>query len=138
MTISDFRRITDERIPTPNEFVAFAAGQGWNFGMVGDRPVLFADRADPLAVTFARVLSREPYRTNVLAVLAGRELAHAAVRPEPVAAPETCTVCGRDVAAGDRERLADPVHCDRGGGKRVVDGNGVAHEEARRCPYKTP
>ena len=32
MTLPDFQAVTAERIPTPNEFIAFAEGMGWTFG----------------------------------------------------------------------------------------------------------
>ena len=60
-----------------------------------------------------------------------------APEPEPEADVEVCRVCGREVADEDKPRLADPLFCERGGGgKACVDGNGVAHPEALRCPYK--
>jgi hypothetical protein len=49
----------------------------------------------------------------------------------------TCRVCGRDVSdPEDRERMADPAHCDRGGATAATDGLGVYHEGCERCPYK--
>lgn len=143
MTLAELRAVAGERIPTPAEFVAFADGQGWRFGTAGGRPVLYADRGDPLAVAFARMLSREPYRTNVLAILDARGAVpvrdcrpEPEPEPEPEPAAEECRVCGREVAEGDRPRLADPLFCDRGGGRACVDGNGTVHPEALRCPYK--
>ena len=144
MTLAEFRAVTADRIPSPAEFVAFADGQGWRFGTAGGKPVLYARRDDPLAVAFARMLSREPYRTNVLAILDARGAApvrnsnpEPAPEPEPEADVEVCRVCGREVADEDKPRLADPLFCERGGGgKACVDGNGVAHPEALRCPYK--
>ncbi len=70
MTIDQFATATAERIPTPAEFVAFAREQGWTIAVNGAEASLrVPDKTDPLAVAFARMLSREPYRTNVLAVL---------------------------------------------------------------------
>ena len=143
MTLAEFRAVTVDRIPSPAEFVAFADGQGWRFGTAGGKPVLYARRDDPLAVAFARMLSREPYRTNVLAILDARGAVSVpdrrpepAPEPDPGADVEACRVCGREVADEDKPRLADPLFCDRGGGRAVVDGNGVAHPETQRCPYK--
>lgn len=145
MTLDEFRSVAAERIPTPGEFVAFAEGQGWRFGDSGGRPALFAPKTDPMAVAFARMLSREPYRTNVLELLKARGATED--HPEPPPRPETkpvplpqreeCRVCGRDVSdPEDRERLADPAFCDRGGARAYQDCDGVLHPESERCPFK--
>lgn len=138
------------RIPTPSEMVAFAEGQQWRFRCGSDGAALLADKADPLALAFARMLSREPYRTNVLKFLSARgpseDRPRLAPRPVPVPVPviekpkhdpDTCRECGRDVSdPEDRARLADPLYCERGGSKEVTDGNGVHHPKTNRCPYK--
>lgn len=49
---------------------------------------------------------------------------------------EVCGVCGRDVAEGDKPRLADAAFCPMGGSRAVTDGNGVKHPATKRCPYK--
>lgn len=67
MTILDFHGIAAERIPTAKEMVSFAVGQGWKIVDNGEKAALRVPNAtDPLAVKFAKLLSREPYRTNVL------------------------------------------------------------------------
>ena len=50
----------------------------------------------------------------------------------------SCHVCGRDVSdPEDRERLADPAFCDRGGSRAAVSKRGeVRHPETQRCPFK--
>lgn len=69
MTLEEFSRVITTRIPTPAEFVAFVEGMGWRIETNGgDRASLRASASDPLAVGLARMLGREPYRTNVLAL----------------------------------------------------------------------
>src|SRR5687767_3865691 len=55
-------------------------------------------------------------------------------RTELVAAfaePVVCEVCGRDVTdPEDRERLADPLFCDRGGAAACRDRKGVVTQDA--------
>lgn len=93
MTLEEFAAITAERIPTPEEFVAFAEGQKWGFKVNG-KAALLANPNDPLAVATARMLGREPYRSNVLEFLArrsGRIVAREADNPENVLRVETPT-----------------------------------------------
>lgn len=72
MTLADFVEVTKSRIPTPQEFVAFVDAQGWKFAQLDDgRPALKGTRS-PLIVSLARMLGREPYRTNVLALVCKR------------------------------------------------------------------
>lgn len=68
MTLDEFSAITRERIPTPREFVRFAEALGWQILADEDgRGRLKASKGHPLALALARMLGREPYRTNVLA-----------------------------------------------------------------------
>ena len=112
MTLDDFARITSERIPTPREFVSFAESQGWSITVTGDRAALHVrDRNDPLAVSLARMLGREPYRTNVLAEVRQRadydppsEARPDTVVTDPnppappsVAGPTVCPTCDADI-----------------------------------------
>jgi hypothetical protein len=70
MTLSEFAAVLEDRIPTPAEFLAFVEGQKWRVAQNEKGPVLkVPDRTDAVAVGLARMLSREPYRTNVLAVI---------------------------------------------------------------------
>lgn len=72
MTLDDFAGITAGRIPTANEFVQFVTGQGWKIATNGQAASLrVRDTADPVALATARMLSREPYRSNVLALIVG-------------------------------------------------------------------
>lgn len=67
MTVEEFATITTARIPTPAEFLSFVNGQGWKVVTSGTGAALrVADKTDPLARALAKMLSREPYRTNVL------------------------------------------------------------------------
>lgn len=53
------------------------------------------------------------------------------------APPEECSLCGRMLDATDREAVADPLHCERGGAREVKDRKGLVIQQAvRRCPYK--
>lgn len=71
MTLEQMHHVIAERIPTPAEFVAFAGAQGWKIAVRPDgKPCLrVPDRNDPLAVALARMLGREPYRTEVMALV---------------------------------------------------------------------
>lgn len=107
MTIEEFAEVTTHRIPTPGEFVAFAEGQRWQFLVSPTSAALkVPDRTDPLALAFAKMLSREPYRTNVLKLLADRRasgtLAPEAEKVPPADAPTilplpACAKCKRPV-----------------------------------------
>lgn len=120
LTIDQFAEVLNSRIPTPAEFIGFARGMGWRF-RAGDRPALIADLADPLAHGMARMLSREPYRTNVLAELAKEPPAVPAVcRPSTPARPvptvnedgsvyHRCRTCG--AAASGPSVAAVVAHC---------------------------
>jgi hypothetical protein len=60
-----------------------------------------------------------------------------AYRAAVIAYLAACELCGRDVSdAEDRDRLADPVHCQEFGSRAVRDGNGDFHPESQRCPWK--
>jgi hypothetical protein len=123
MTLDEFHALTRDRIPTPGEFVAFARHQGWGFKVNGDKAALVADKDDPLAVTLARMLGREPYRTNVLAALDSERVTAAAaeanrpanvVRPAPpgwpAGLPAHCGHCDAD-AVVPGGRLCEPAAC---------------------------
>ena len=69
MNIEDFHALTRQRIPTPSEFVEFVRSQGWAIGQKETGAFLRAPKSDPLALALARMMSREPYRTNVLALM---------------------------------------------------------------------
>lgn len=86
MTLEEFVAVAGRRILTPPEFVAFAAAQQWRFDANGPTAALLVPNGqDPLARQFAKMLSREPYRTNVLKYLAELD----APRPAPPPEPET-------------------------------------------------
>lgn len=101
MTLEDFCAL--DRIPTPPEFVAFARGQGWRFRVAdGGAALIVPDRNDPLAVALARMLSREPYRTNVLALLEPKLVPRPAAA-EPSSDPHPAIV--RAPAESPRDRV---------------------------------
>ncbi len=66
MTIEQFCRIAKDRILTPSEFIDFAESQGWKIVQKEAGPALRAPNGGELATALARMLGREPYRTNVL------------------------------------------------------------------------
>ncbi len=149
MTINEFSAITEQRIPTPAELVEFAESQRWSFQVTKESAALLANKRDPLVIAFARMLSREPYRTNVLKLLANRGLAaedspQPKPKPLPVvapladSAPVICRLCSKDVSDPEtRERMKDPLYCDRGGAKAVITKNGsMILPEEPRCPFK--
>lgn len=137
MTLDAFCALVLTRIPTPAEFLAFVAAQGWRVSVAPDGAGrLHARGDDPVAVALARMLSREPYRTNVLALVTGG-VTPAPVKEEEPAAADTCRVCARRVDAEDRDVLRHPNPlCTQGGSREAVDGNGVRHPATARCPWK--
>lgn len=66
MTLDDFHNLTRERIPTAEEFFAFVRSQGWSIRKTETAAALRATPTDPVALALAKMLRREPYRTNVL------------------------------------------------------------------------
>jgi hypothetical protein len=78
-------------IPSAVEFIGFAESNGWGFYVKGDKAALKANPSDPVAVAFAKVLGREPYRSNVLAEL-NRIFAPAAEPDLPEALPDIIVV----------------------------------------------
>jgi hypothetical protein len=127
VTIEEFAGISAARIPTPAEFVAFAVGQGYGFRVAGDKAAIVADRNDPVAVALARMLGREPYRTNVLKLLAEADSPANVERPAPperAAEPEAfhCDTC--EATVYDAEAAART--CNMAGDRR---GN-------NRCPLR--
>jgi hypothetical protein len=95
--VTDFdqacEKVAGNIIPTPAEFLAIVRGLGWRVKVGGDRSAaLAAPSTDPLARKLARMLSREPYRTNVLAVIGdggpwAAEPPPAEPRPDTIATP---------------------------------------------------
>ena len=70
MKPQQFRELLRERIPTAEEFLAFVQAQGWQVVRRADgSPALRAPKGGDLARGLASLLAREPYRTNVLAVV---------------------------------------------------------------------
>lgn len=68
MNLESFRQTSRQRIPTPTEFIALLEHLGWHivYGEDGSPRIRCQSRQDPLAQALARMLHREPYRTNVL------------------------------------------------------------------------
>lgn len=90
MTLNEFGAIVKQRIPTPEEFVAVVNGQKWRIAIQegGKASLIVPDSKDRLAIAFARMLSREPYRTNVLRVVLEMLTASTVDVPKPNVADE--------------------------------------------------
>lgn len=86
IALVDFRDKCRERIPTAEEFLAFVESQGWRVAELPDgRPALKVhDKTSRLAQGLAKMLAREPYRSNVLAEMARRWRAAAPQTTQPV------------------------------------------------------
>ncbi len=134
MTLEQFAAVTAARIPTAPEMVSFAHAQKWRFDVTDGRAVLHADPSDPLVLAFAKMLSREPYRTNVLAHLAGMGAAHLAKSAPPEPAPaETedesagthCDTCSATVytTSPEVQRMCHRIACPL-----WTEGSGVGPE----------
>lgn len=74
MDLKSFRQTSRQRIPTPTEFIALLENLGWRivYGEDGQPFIRCKSRQDPLARLLAKMLHREPYRTNVLKEVATR------------------------------------------------------------------
>lgn len=126
MTFDQFCDLSRTRIPTPKEFVAFVESQGWKVVVKDDKraSLRVKGKADRLALALAKMLGREPFRTNVLKAVMGEwrqepEPAQAApepVAPAPVPPPEKEPASGREWLwrFGHRhtEREGDPLFGD--------------------------
>ena len=79
MTLQEFGAVVTRRIPTPAEFVAAVRGQGWSVALKpdGSAALRVPDARDRLALALAKMLAREPYRTNVLALVRQEQAAPA-------------------------------------------------------------
>lgn len=87
VSLEVFYALTRTRIPTALEFLAFVEAQGWRVrvGENGRAALQVPDRHCPLARSVARMLAREPYRSNVLALVMQRW--RQKFTPQPAAAP---------------------------------------------------
>ncbi len=76
MILEQFGEVLRKRLPTPAEFLAVIEGHGWKVVASEDGKACLRvqDGNDALALAFARMLSREPYRTNVLKEVFNKEL----------------------------------------------------------------
>lgn len=134
MTPDEFAEVTTHRIPTAPEFVAFATGQRWKFVVNGlTAGLVVPNRNDPLVLAFAKMLSREPYRTNVLLHLEQMRAApevDAAVRSE-----EACALCLRTVAPATAAVLCQeanrPARLTL-----LTEGGAYLHTENPPCHYQ--
>lgn len=83
MTLEEFREVVRRRIPTAEEFVSVVEGQGWRVVAFDDGRASLRCRNpnDSLALALAKMLGREPYRTNVLKVVGKKSPASPAPPP---------------------------------------------------------
>ena len=72
MNVVELHTVASERIPTPTEMIRFINSQGWQIKVRDGRGSLTAPKTDPVALGLAKLMSREPYRTNIIEVLEGR------------------------------------------------------------------
>lgn len=96
MTLDTFHAITEERIPTADEFAAFVRGMGWAIRVEDSKAFLRAPKSDPVAVAVARMLKREPWRTNVLkqiGVNEGPPQGEQRPKEKPPPQLQPCTMC---------------------------------------------
>lgn len=68
MKLEAFHALTRTRIPTAQEFVDFVRASGWSI-VQRERGACLRAPVSPLTSALAKMLGREPYRTNVLALV---------------------------------------------------------------------
>lgn len=117
LTIEEFGEIISTRIPTAAEFVAFVRGQGWGVHARDGKAFLRGPVSDPLLQKLAKMLSREPYRSQVLAMVESRPIValtqverQQAADEEPIRV-ETCRQCRRNVFPAVREHGCSHFAC---------------------------
>lgn len=110
MNLDQFAEVAKSRIPTAGEFLDLAESMGWRVVAHEDgRAALrVPDATDPLALALARMLRREPYRTNVVAEVRTRQSPPPRAEPPASSAPAPAPP-----PVGDR--------CDRIVRSRIVD-----------------
>lgn len=136
MNLDQFCEVCRSRIPTPAEFVAFVQGQRWGFAVDGEKASLVGvPPADmDFAKAVAKMLGREPYRTNVLAELkanpSGQAAERAIVGERPAPRSEQCRSCGAMVT----DRTAAASVC---GTEGPVSPTALFRFPNPRCPYRS-
>lgn len=72
MNIDMMASILETRVPTAIEFHEFVKSQGWNIRIRDDgKAALVANAEDPVAVKLAKMMGREPWRTEILKIANG-------------------------------------------------------------------
>lgn len=69
MTIDEFLAIAQTRILTAGEFIEFAGGMGLKITKREGKGFLKGNPKDPILLSLVEMMKREPYRTNVLALV---------------------------------------------------------------------
>lgn len=71
MSIDNYLTATAERLPTASELMSVAAEIGVRFELVDGKPQMrTADKNDPVVLGLAKVLRKEPWRSEVVAIIA--------------------------------------------------------------------
>lgn len=141
MTLDQFTAVLkSRRIPTPPEFVAFVAGQGWRIEVDDTGAFLRAKVKDRAALLTAKMLSREPWRTNVLRLVTGGEPPKPYTPTvEPVAVPGETPASDPEpepVAESDRDAAIGEVFERARAAGKVVYGFSSAYPSCRAVSRK--
>lgn len=111
MNLDQFCQVARSRILTPEEFLSFIEAQGWRVELCeGGGAFLRDTKGDPLARALARMLAREPYRTNVLKLAAEKWR-----RDEPPGLREEAPLPARQWLWRDGHTFAEDVLDSPGG-----------------------
>jgi len=124
VTLDKFSEISATRIPTPEEFIAFAESQEWRIVVMDENRAALKvrNKDDELAQAFAKMMAREPYRTNVLNVVRENDKQPTKVALDVEPEPEVCKECKATWYAPleeIREAVQSPHYCAQ-----------------PRCPYR--
>src|SRR5574343_1417386 len=85
--VEEYTEITKTRIPTAAEIVLLVYGMGWSIRYNSDGTAsIRGDRTDPLCLSLAKMFKREPYRSDVLALVQQEKTNPAPEPPKPVEA----------------------------------------------------
>lgn len=107
--VHEFLVATRDEPPTASMLFDMVRGMGWTIEAKpdGTASIRLKDATDPIAHRVAKMLKKEPWRTEVLKI---------AARPDrkPEAIPEMCPRCGSTVYIGSGTTREDVGRCCRG------------------------
>jgi hypothetical protein len=153
--IESFLVVTKERPPTAEDFVRLVSGLNYRVAVKGDGTAALwvKDAGDPLAQRLAKMLRREPYRTDVLKLLAERgDLVNPSQAPADLPPPrpeprpettgrtewESCPECKAQISPALTPDDALTL-CNRVGARAVAPNWGrKGHPATNPCPYHPP